>query len=130
MPYKKETSVWLSLAQPKWIFWSVRGFFFFSFVFFMLFAPEYDHRLWLLLLVLLVYSTIAYIFTQKVKGEKFYFLSCLLDIILVTIAMTLTDRKESPFFLLFFLIVPFGSYVVGVIPGLSLAFLASIFYLS
>jgi hypothetical protein len=32
--------------------------------------------------------------------------------------------------LLYFLVIPFGTYVSGIFPGLSLAFLASIFYIS
>jgi lipoprotein signal peptidase len=49
MTHKKETNFWSLLSQPKWIFWLMRGMIFLSFVFWMLFSPEYDHRIWLLL---------------------------------------------------------------------------------
>ncbi len=132
MPAKKETNLWSLLSQPKWIFWLIRGIIFFSFVLWMLFIPEYDHRIWLLLAFFLFYSFVALIFTKKAKtkGEKIYFLISLLDIILITFLGVLTDRKESGFFFLYFLVVPFGSYVAGLIPGFSLAFLSSVFYLS
>ena len=132
MTYKKETNFWSLLSQPKWIFWLMRGIIFLSFVFWMLFSPEYDHRIWLLLAFFLAYSLVAFIFTRKTrtKGEKLYFFTSLLDLILITSVGLLTDRKEGGFFFLYFLVVPFGSYVIGLIPGFSLAFLSSVFYLS
>jgi len=132
MPPKKETNLWSLLSQPRWIFCLLRGIIFLSFVLWMLFAPEYDHRIWLLLAFFLVYSFATFIFIRKAKTkrEKLYFLTSLLDIILISLLGLLTDRKESGFFFLYFLVVPFGSIVAGLIPGFSLAFLSSVFYLS
>ncbi len=130
MPAEKETKIWSLLSQPRWIFCLIRGVIFSSFVFWMFFAPEYDHRIWMLLAFFLVYSFSAFIFTRRTKGEKLYFLTSLLDIILITLAGLLTDRKDSGFFFLYFLVVPFASYVAGLIPGFSLAFLSSLFYVS
>jgi len=132
MPAKKEPNLWSLLSQPKWIFWMLRGIIFLSFVLWMLLTPKYDHRIWLLLAFFLVYSLVAFILTRKskTKGEKLYFLTSLLDIVLITLAGSITNGKESGFFFLYFLVVPFGSYVAGLIPGFSLAFLSSVFYLS
>lgn len=132
MPGKKDTNLWSLLSQPRWIFCLLRGIIFLSFVFWMFFSPDYDHRIWLLLVFFLGYSLVAFILTRKskTKGEKLYFLTSILDIILITFLGLLTDRQESGFFFLYFLVVPFGSIVAGLIPGFSLAFLSSVFYLS
>ncbi|MCK4224511.1 MAG: sensor domain-containing diguanylate cyclase [candidate division Zixibacteria bacterium] len=132
MTSKKETNLWSLLSQPRWIFWFIRGIIFLSFVFWMLSSPEHDHRIWLLLAFFLAYSLVAFIFAgkAKTKGEKLYFLTSILDIVLITFAGLITNGEESGFFLLYFLVVPFGSYVAGLIPGFSLAFLSSVFYLS
>ena len=132
MTLKKETNLWSYLAQPKYIFWQIRGIIFLSFVFWMLFVPEYDHRIWALVAFFLIYSLAAFISTQRftISEEKLYFFTSLLDVILVTLAGFLTDREESGFFFLYFLIVPFGSYAAGLLAGLSLALLSTIFYLA
>jgi diguanylate cyclase (GGDEF)-like protein len=129
---KKESNPWTLLAQPRWIFWSIRGMIFLSFVLWMLFSPEYDQIIWIPLSFFLVYSFAAFMVSRrsKVKGEKLYFLTSLLDIVLITLLGLLTDSQGSGFFLLYFLVVPFGSYAAGLIPGLSLALLSSVFYLS
>ncbi|MGB8658030.1 MAG: sensor domain-containing diguanylate cyclase [Candidatus Zixiibacteriota bacterium] len=130
MSPKKETGLWSSLAQPKWIFRLIRGSFFLSFAFWMLFSPEYDHRLWIALAFFLVYSSVVMLLGKRADEEKLYVCASLLDVILITIVMLLTDREGSGFFFLYFLVAFFGSYVAGLLPGLSLALLSSVFYLS
>jgi diguanylate cyclase (GGDEF)-like protein len=127
---EKERNIWSLLAQPKWLFWLLRGIIFLSFVLWMLFSPGYDPRLWAPFACFLAYSVAALMLGRKAKAEKFYFLASILDIIIITAAGLLTDDPGSGFFLLYFLVVPFGSYVAGLVPGLSLAFFASIFYIS
>ena len=103
-----------------------------SFVFWMLSSQEHEVRFWGPLALFLAYSLAAFVLTTKfrTRGEKIYFLTSVLDLILITWVGLLTDSKGSGFFLLYFLVVPFGSYVSGLIPGISLAFLSAIFYTS
>ncbi len=103
-----------------------------SFVFWMLSSPEHEVRFGGPLALFLAYSLAAFVLTTKFRtgGEKLYFLTSVLDLILITWVGLLTDSKGSGFFLLYFLVVPFGSYVAGLIPGVSLAFLSAIFYIS
>jgi diguanylate cyclase (GGDEF)-like protein len=103
---------------------------FLCFVVWLLFSPEYDHRIWVPFIFLVAYSLAAFILARRAKGEKFYFLTCLLDLVLITLTGVLAGNKEGGFFLLYFLVIPFGAYVSGILPGLSLAVLASIFYIS
>ena len=126
----KESKLWSLLAQPKWLFWLFRGIIFLSFVVWLLFSPEYDRWIWVPFGFFLTYSLAAFIFAKRAKGEKFYFLISVLDVILITSMGQLAGSREGGFFLLYFLVVPFGAYVAGLIPGLSLALLASIFYIS
>ncbi len=128
----KETNLWSQLAQPKPIFWVIRGSIFLAIVFWVLFTPEYDHQIWGLVAFFLVYSFGVVVFTKnfRIPEEKLYFFSTVLDLIFITLAGLLTDRKESEFFYLYFLAVPFGSYASGLLAGLLLALLSSIFYLS
>ncbi|UCB52668.1 MAG: GGDEF domain-containing protein [Candidatus Zixiibacteriota bacterium] len=126
----RESGVWSQLAQPKWLFWLFRGIIFLSFVMWLLFSPEYDPRIWVPFVFLIAYSLAAFILARRAKGEKFYFLTCLVDLILITSTGVLAGNKQGGFFLLYFLVIPFGAYVSGMIPGLSLAFLASVFYVS
>jgi diguanylate cyclase (GGDEF)-like protein len=132
MSSKKGKNIWSLLSQPKWVFWLIRGIVFLSFASWLLFSSRHDPRLWLLLAVFLTYSVVASVFVRRVKpaGEKFYFLTSFLDIIFITLAGVMTDGRESGFFFLYFLVVPFGSYAAGLVAGFSLAFLCSIFYIS
>lgn len=129
---KKQKRIWSLLSQPRWIFWLIRGILFLSFAFWILFSPRYDPSIWLLLVFFLAYSVAASVLVRRAKaaGEKFYFLTGFLDIVFITLAGLMTDGRESGFFFLYFLVVPFGSYVAGLVPGFSLAFLSSVFYLS
>jgi diguanylate cyclase (GGDEF)-like protein len=132
MSPNKETNLWSALAQPQWMFWQIRGIIFLSFIFWMIFTLEYDPRLWALVTFFLVYSLVTFIVTRQftIVREKLYFFTSLLDIILITFAILVTDRQESGFFFLYFLVVPFGSYAAGLLAGISLALLSTIFYLS
>ncbi len=132
MSDRKETNLWSTLAQPQSIFWVIRGSFFLSIVFWMVFVPEYDHRIWFLLAFFLVYSLGAQLFIRKyrISEDKLFFFTTVLDLVFITAAGVLTNRKDSEFFYLYFLAVPFGSYTSGLLTGLSLALLSSIFYLS
>jgi diguanylate cyclase (GGDEF)-like protein len=98
----------------------------------MLFSPEHEATMRGPLALFVAYSFGAFVLTTKFRtgGEKIYFLTSVLDLILITWVGLLTDSKGSGFFLLYFLVVPFGSYVAGLIPGVSLAFLSAIFYIS
>jgi diguanylate cyclase (GGDEF)-like protein len=129
---KKESSSWSLFAQPKWIFWFVRGIIFLSFVLWMLLSPQYEQRIWMPLSFFVVYSIGAFVFTgrSKMPAEKLYFLTSLVDIMLITSAAFVAGAKGDGFSLLYFLVVPFASYAAGLIPGISLAFLSSVFYLS
>jgi len=130
---KKESDFWSFLAQPKNIFWQIRGVIFLCFVLWFLFAPpESDHRVWLLFYTFLVYTFGLFIYINKNggKGRPLYFFTCFLDIVLITFLILFTDRKGGEFFLLYFLVVPFASYAAGLWAGFSLAFLSSVFYLS
>jgi diguanylate cyclase (GGDEF)-like protein len=132
MPERKESSVWSILAQPQSIFWIIRGSFFLSIIFWVLFAPEYSHRIWGLLVFFFAYSFGVLIVTKKfrIPEENLYFFTTFLDLIFITLAGLLSDRRESEFFYLFFLAVPFGSYAAGLLAGLLLAMFSSILYLS
>ncbi|MCK4384808.1 MAG: sensor domain-containing diguanylate cyclase [candidate division Zixibacteria bacterium] len=133
MKNKKESNFWSFVAQPKNTFWLIRGVIFLCFFFWFLFPPEKpDHRVWILFYVFLVYSFGFFIYTNKtrVKIRPTYFFSSFLDIVLITFLILFTDRKGSDFFLLYFLVVPFAGYAAGLLAGLSLAFLSSLFYLS
>ncbi|UCB53031.1 MAG: hypothetical protein JSV10_02790, partial [Candidatus Zixiibacteriota bacterium] len=118
MTPERESSVWSRLAQPKWLFWLFRGIIFLSFVVWLLFSPEYDQRIWVPFVFLIAYSFAAFILARRTKGEKFYFLTCLVDLILITSTGVLAGNKQGGFFLLYFLVIPFGAYVSGMIPGL------------
>ncbi|KPL04990.1 MAG: hypothetical protein AMJ73_03045 [candidate division Zixibacteria bacterium SM1_73] len=130
---KKDSDFWSFVAQPKNIFLLIRGVIFFCFVLWFLFAPEKsDHRVWTLFFIFLAYSFGFSIYMNKPRGKvrNLYFFTCFLDIVLITFLILFTDRKGSDFSLLYFLVVPFAGYAVGLLAGLSLAFLSSIFYLS
>ncbi len=132
MSARKESNLWSILAQPRSIFWAIRGGIFLSIAFWVLFAPEYNHRIWALVAFFTFYSLGSQVFTKKyrIPEEKLYFFTTILDLIFITLAGLLTDRKESEFFYLYFLVIPFGSYASGFFAGLLLALLSSIFYLS
>jgi len=132
MPVRKESNFWSILAQPQSIFWAIRGSFFLSIIFWVLFAPEYDHRIWGLVAFFFTYSFGILVFTKnfRLPDEKLYFFTTFLDLIFITLAGLLADRRESEFFYLYFLAVPFGSYASGLFAGLLLALLSSILYLS
>jgi diguanylate cyclase (GGDEF)-like protein len=132
MPERKESNFWSILAQPQSIFWIIRGSFFLSIIFWVLFAPEYDHRIWALVAFFLTYSFGILIFAKnyRIPEENLYFFTTFLDLIFITLAGLLSDRRESEFFYLFFLAVPFGSYAAGLFAGLLLAMFSSILYLS
>jgi len=126
----RESNVWSRLAQPKWLFWLFRGIIFLSFSVWLLFAPEYDQRIWVPFVFLIAYSFAAFFLARRTREDKFYFFTCIVDLILITSTGVLAGDKQGGFFLLYFLIIPFGAYVSGMIPGLFLAFLASVFYIS
>jgi diguanylate cyclase (GGDEF)-like protein len=132
MNLKKESNLWSILAQPRWIFWFIRGAIFISLIAWMLFSSEYGVAIWGALAFFLVYSCAALLFDRKtsLRGESFYFFTSLVDLGFITFLGHLTGPSSSGFFLLFFLVVPFGSYAAGFVPGILLAFLSSIFYLS
>jgi diguanylate cyclase (GGDEF)-like protein len=133
MQKKKDTDFWSFVAQPKNIFWLIRGVIFLCFVFWFLFAPEkHDHRVWVLFCAFLVYAFGFFIYINKsrVKAKPTYFFTCFLDIVFLSFLILFTDRKGSDFFLLYFLVVPFATYASGLLAGFSLAFLSSVFYLS
>jgi len=133
MEKKKDSDFWSFVAQPKNIFWLIRAVIFLCFFSWFLFAPEeYDHRIWILFSIFLAYSFgfLIYIKRERAKAKSLYFFSCFFDIVIITFLILFTDRKGSDFSLLYFLVVPFAGYAVGLLAGLSLAFLSSIFYLS
>ncbi len=133
MDKKKDSDFWSFLAQPKKIFWLIRGVIFLCFFYWFLFAPqEYDQRIWVLFFAFLIYSSgfSVYVNRTRLKIKPAYFLVCLLDIVAITLLILFTDQKGSDFFLLCFLVVPFASYAVGLSAGLLLAFLSSVSYLS
>ncbi len=133
MHKKKESDFWSYVAQPKNIFWLIRVIIFSCFFFWFLFGPQdHDHRVWVLFAIFLVYSLGFFIYVNRarLKTKPAYFLACFLDVVTVTLMILLTDRKGSDFFLLYFLVVPFASYAVGLLAGLLLAFLSSVSYLS
>ena len=132
MPTRKESNFWSILAQPQSIFWVIRGSFFLSIIFWVLFAPEYDHRIWVLVAFFLLYSFGMLFFTRhsRIPDGNLYFFTTFLDLIFITLAGLLADRKDSEFFYLYFLAVPFGSYAAGLFAGLLLSLLSSILYLS
>lgn len=133
MQKKKESDFWSYVAEPKNIFWLIRVIIFLCFFFSFLFEPqEHDLRVWVLFSVFLIYSFGFFIYVNRArsKAKPAYFLACFLDTVTVTIMILLTDRKGSDFFLLYFLVVPFASYAVGLLAGLLLAFLSSVSYLS
>ena len=132
MQMKKESDFWSFVAQPKNIFWLIRGVMFLCFVFWFLFAPEEsDRRVWILFSAFLVYAGVFFIYINKVsvKVKPTYFFTCFLDIVFISLLILFTDRKGSDFFLLYFLVVPFATYAAGLLAGFSLAFLSSVFYL-
>lgn len=133
MQKRKESDFWSFIAQPKNIFWLIRGVIFLCFLFWFLFASEkHDYRVWILFCIFLVYSFGFFIYINKtrVKVRSTYLFSCFLDIVLISLLILFTDRKGSDFFLLYFLVVPFAGYAAGLLAGFSLAFLSSLFYLS
>jgi diguanylate cyclase (GGDEF)-like protein len=133
MEKKKESDFWSFIGQPNNIFWLIRGVIFLCFFFWFLFAPEEsDHRVWILFCVFSVYSFGFFIYVNKNKAKirPTYFFTSFLDVVLITFLTLFTDRKGGDFFLLYFLVVPFASYVAGLLAGLSLTFLSSLFYIS
>jgi diguanylate cyclase (GGDEF)-like protein len=132
MNLKKESNIWSMLAQPRWIFWFSRGAILLSLMAWMLFSSQYLLKIWGALAFFLVYSCAALLFDRKTNwsGESFYFFTSLIDLGFITFLGYLTDPSNSGFFLLFFLVIPFGSYAAGFLPGIVLAFLSSVFYLS
>jgi len=132
MEKKKEAEFWSFIGQPKNVFWLIRGVIFLCFFFWFLFAPEeQDHRVWILFCVFSVYSFgfFIYVNRNKAKIRPTYFFTSFLDVVLITFLTLFTDRKGGDFFLLYFLVVPFASYAAGLLAGLSLAFISSLFYL-
>jgi diguanylate cyclase (GGDEF)-like protein len=130
---KKDSDFWSFIGQPKNIFWLIRGVIFLCFFFWFLFAPEeQDHRVWILLFVFSVYSFGFFIYANRNKSrvKHTYFFTSFLDVTLITFLTLFTERKGGDFFLLYFLVVPFASYVAGLLAGLSLTFVSSLFYLS
>ncbi len=133
MQDKRDSDFWSFVAQPKNIFWLIRGVIFLCFFFWFIFAPEEsNHRVWILLSTFLVYTFGFFIYINKarVKAKPTYFFTCFLDILFVTFLILFTQRREGDFFPLYFLIVPFATYAVGLLAGFSLALLSSVFYLS
>ncbi len=132
MASKRQRTFWSALSQPKWIFWLIRGVIFLSFAFWFLFSTGYDQRMCLLLVIFLAYSLVASVWARKAKadGVKSHFLTSFLDIVFIALLGLMTGGKESGFFFLYFLVVPFGSYVAGLAPGFALAFISSMFYFS
>jgi diguanylate cyclase (GGDEF)-like protein len=133
MQKKRDLDFWSIVAQPKNIFWLIRGVIFLSFLFWFLFEPrEHDLRVWILFYTFLAYAVGFFIYINKASGKArpAYFLICFLDIVVITFLILFTRQEGNDFFLLYFLIVPFASYAVGLLAGLSLAFLSSVFYLS
>jgi hypothetical protein len=132
MASKNEKKFWSALAQPKSIFWMIRGMIFLSFVLWMLLSGEPDRWMGLLFAIFVVYSLTILILTERVgwPGEKLYFITSIMDVALITLATWMTIDKQSGFCFLYFLVVPFGTYVAGLVPGLSLAFVSSIFHLT
>ncbi len=133
MKNKKESNFWSFVAQPKNTFWLIRGVIFLCFFFWFLFPPEKpDHRVWILFYAFLVYSFGFFIYINKnrAKARQIYFFISFLDTLLISFLILFTDQKGSDFFLLYFLVVPFAGYAAGLLAGLSLAFLSSLFYLS
>jgi diguanylate cyclase (GGDEF)-like protein len=133
MPKKKESDFWSYVAQPKNIFWLIRVIMFFCFFYWFVFAPqEYDRRVWLLFFIFLIYSFGLSIYANRARSKMkpAYLLACFLDIVTITLLMLLTNRKGGDFFLVYFLVVPFASYAVGLLAGLLLAFFSSVSYIS
>jgi len=133
MEKKKDSDFWSFVAQPKNIFWQIRGIIFLCFVLWFLFAPqESDHRVWILFYAFLFYSLAFFIYISKtrIKAKHTYFFTCFLDIVLITFFILFTDRQGGDFFLLYFLVVPFAGYAAGLLAGVLLAFLSSVFYLA
>jgi diguanylate cyclase (GGDEF)-like protein len=98
----------------------------------MLLSGEPDRWMGLLFAIFVVYSLTILILTERVgwPGEKLYFITSIMDVALITLATWMTMDKQSGFCFLYFLVVPFGTYVAGLVPGLSLAFVSSIFHLT
>ncbi len=133
MQRKKDSDFWSFVAQPKNIFWLIRGIIFLCFIFWFLFAPEEsDHRVWILFYTFLVYSFgfFIYISKSRIKVKHTYFFICFLDTLLISFLILFTDRRGGDFFLLYFLVVLFASYAAGLLAGFSLTFLSALFYLS
>ena len=133
MKNKKESNFWSFVAQPKNTFWLIRGVIFLCFFFWFLFPPEKpDHRVWILFCLFLIYSFGFFIYINKsrIKARQIYFFISFLDTLLISFLILFTDRNGGNFFLLYFLVVPFASYAVGMLAGFFLAFLSSVFYLS
>ncbi len=133
MEKKKEPDFWSFVAQPKNIFWLIRGAIFLCFVFWLLFEPqEYNHRVWMVFYGFLAYAFAFFVYTSKfrVRVKPTYFFTSFLDIVIITFLILFAGRRGDDFFLLYFLIVSFATYAAGLWAGFSLAFLCSVFYLS
>ncbi len=130
MASRNDKRLWSFLSQPRWIFWLVRGAIFLSFTFWILLSRESDHRMWLLFAFFAAYSLVAMALSGKLGsgGEKFYFVFSFLDVISITLAGCI--GRQDGFFFLYFLVIPFASFVAGLVPGFSLAFVSSVFHLS
>ena len=132
MAPRNDKRIWSLLSQPRWVFWLVRGIIFLSFVLWMLLSPESDRRMWLPLAFFLTCSAVALGLGAKAKsvGPRFYFVASFLDLIVITLAQWISGERGGGFFFLYFLVVPFGSYAIGLVPGFLLALVSSVFYLS
>ncbi len=130
MVSKNKKKLWSLVSQPRWIFGLIRGLIILSFVSWLVLSGESDQRMWLVFGSFVAYSLGALALSRKVGSavEKLYFVTCFLDLIVITLAGWMAE-KGGGFFFLYFLVVPFGSYVAGLVPGFSLAFLSTVFYL-
>lgn len=129
MVIRNDKKLWSLFSQPRSIFWLIRGMILLSFALWISLSHQADQRMWLLFAFVVVYSVVALVLRGKVRieREKLYFVFSLLDVVSISLAGYIAG--ESGFFFLCFLVVPFGSYVAGLLPGFSLAFVSSIFYL-
>jgi diguanylate cyclase (GGDEF)-like protein len=132
MASKNAKRIWSLLSHPRWVFWLIRGVIFLSFALWMLLSPETDRRMWLPLAFFLIYSLAAlgFGFRMKSMGGRFYFITGIMDLISITLAEWISGGRGGGFFYLCFLVAPFGSYAVGLVPGSLLALFSSVFYLS
>lgn len=132
MASRNARRIWSLLSQPRWVFWLIRGVIFLSFALWMLLSPETDWRMWVPFAFFLTYSLADLGFSAKTRsvGDRFYFVTGIMDLISITLAEWISGGGGGGFFYLYFLVVPFGSYTLGLVPGSLLALFSSVFYLS